>query len=106
MNIVWSPTALEQLDEIYDTIASERDVATASKWFFKIQDAVNNLAEYPLCGPRIPECVFEDHFTDLIGLRQLIVKPYRVVYETTDNVCNILAVLHTCRLIGLSNLGS
>jgi len=38
MNIVWSPTALEQLDEIYDTIASERDVATASKWFFMYSD--------------------------------------------------------------------
>ncbi len=40
MNIVWSPTALEQLDEIYDTISYERDVATATKWFLKINDAV------------------------------------------------------------------
>ncbi len=106
MNVVWSPTALKQLDEIYDIIASERDLATAAKWFFNIQDAVNDLEDFPLSGPRIPECAFEDHFTDLFGLRQLIVKPYRVVYEATDIACNILAVMRTSQLIGRSSLGS
>ena len=108
MNVVWSPTALGQLDEIYNTIVSERDIATATKWFLKIKinDAVGNLANFPLCGPRVPECAFEEHFTDFVGLRQLVVKPYRVVYEATDTVCNILGVMRACRLIGLSNLGS
>jgi len=106
MNVVWSPTALEQLDEIYDIIAYERDIATATKWFLKVQDAVNDLEKFPLSGPRVPECAFEEHFTDFIGLRQLVVKPYRVVYETTGNACNILAVMRTSRLVGLSSLGS
>ena len=30
MKIVWSPTALSQLDEIYDIIATERNIATAT----------------------------------------------------------------------------
>ena len=106
MNVVWSPTALGQLDEIYDTIASERDIATATKWFLKINDAVDNLVDFPLCGPRVPESAFEDHFTDFIGLRQLVVRPYRVVYEVACDSCNILAVLRASRLIGISNLGS
>ena len=106
MNIVWSSSALDQLDEIYDIIASERDVATATKWFLKISDAVDNLADFPLCGPRVPESAFEEHFTDFVGLRQLVVKPYRVVYEVTDTACNILGVLRTSRLVGLSKLGS
>lgn len=106
MKVVWSPTALEQLDEIYDIIASERDKATATKWFLKIRAAVDDLIDFPLCGPRIPECAFEEHFTDFTGLRQLVVKPYRVVYEATDGVCNILGVMRTCRLIGLSSLGT
>ena len=105
MNVVWSPSALGQLDEIYTTIASERDIATATKWFLKINDAVGNLKDFPLCGPRVPESAFEDHFTDFVGLRQLVVKPYRVVYESTDTACNILAVMRTSRLIGISNLG-
>ena len=48
MRVVWSPTALGQLDEIYNTIATERDVATATKWFFKIQNAAEGLAALPV----------------------------------------------------------
>jgi len=106
MNVVWSPTALGQLDEIYNTIASERDIATAVKWFLKINAAVDNLVDFPLCGSSVPECAFEKHFTDFIGLRQLVVRPYRVVYEVASNCCNILGVMHTSRLIGISNLRS
>ena len=104
MKIVWSPTALEQLDEIYEVIATERDTATASKWFFKIRDAVGILDSFPLSGPRIPENVFEDHFSDLTGLRQLIVKPYRIIYEVMDGSCNILGILRTSRLVGLGEI--
>ena len=106
MNVVWSPTALGQLDEIYNTIASERDIATATKCFLKINDAVDNLADFPLCGPRVPESAFEEHFKDFVGLRQLVVRPYRVVYEVTDTTCNILGVMRASRLVGISNLGS
>ena len=106
MNIVWSPTALDQLDEIYATIAAERDTATATKWFLKINDAVDNLADFPFSGPRVPESAFEEHFKDFVGLRQLVVRPYRVVYEVTDTACNILGVMRASRLVGISNLGS
>ena len=82
------------------------DIATATKWFLKINDAVDNLKDFPLCGPRVPESTFEEHFTDFVGLRQLVVKPYRVVYEATDTACNILGVMCASRLIGISNLGS
>ena len=106
MRVVWSPTALGQLDEIYDIIASERNIATAVKWFFKIQDAAGNLVDFPFSGPPVPECAFEEHFTDFIGLRGLVVKPYRIIYEAKDNVCNILGVMRTSRLIGLQSLGT
>ena len=105
MNVVWSPTALGQLDEIYDTIASERDIATATKWFFKISDAVDDLKEFPLSGPSVPECALEERVADFAGLRQLVVKPYRIVYEVVDDTCNILAVMRTSRMISISNLG-
>ena len=104
MNIVWSPTALEQLDEIYDIISSERDVATATKWFLKISDSVDTLADFPLSGQLVPERAFEEQFSDFKGLRQLVVRPYRVVYEATDSGCNILGVMRCSRLIGSSNL--
>ena len=54
---------------------------------------------------RFPECAFEKHFTDFVGLRQLIVRPYRIIYEAKDDVCNILGVMRASRLIGLQSLG-
>jgi len=104
MRIVWSPTALDQLDEIYNVITTERDTATAAKWFLKINDAVSNLAEFPLSGSSIPESILGEHFSDLVGLRQLIVKPYRVIYEVDDATCNILGVMRTSRLVNLESL--
>ena len=43
---------------------------------------------------------------DFIGLRQLVVKPYRIIYEAKGNVCNILGVMRTSRLVGLQSLGT
>jgi len=104
MRVVWSPTALDQLDEIYNVIATERDTVTATKWFFKINDAVSNLAEFPLSGSSIPESALGEYFSALVGLRQLIVKPYRVIYEVDDTACNILGVMRTSQLINLRAL--
>ena len=68
MKVIWSPTALGQLDDIYDTIATERDIPTAE-------------------------------------LRQLVIRPYRVVYEPTETTCDILGVMRSSHLIGRASLG-
>ena len=47
MKVVWSPTAIDQLDDIYAVIASERGDETAAKWFFKISGAVDKLVSFP-----------------------------------------------------------
>lgn len=104
MTVIWTPTALGQLDEIYDTIQSERDVATATKWFLKIEDAAAQLADFPLLGPPIPENALITTFPAFTDLRQLVVNPYRIIYETTASACNILGVMRCSRLIGLDNL--
>ncbi len=104
MKVVWSKTALDQLDEIYDTIATERDIGTATKWYFRISDSVANLSQFPMAGPLVPECAFAGHFSEFTGLRQLVIRPYRVVYEIAEQACNILGVMRTSRL--LDNSGS
>ena len=103
MSIVWSATALDQLDDIYSVITGECGAPVAGKWFLKICDAVDRLADFPLAGPEIPECAFADHFTSLKHLRQLVVAPYRVIYEVAGKSCNILGVMRESRLI--SGLG-
>lgn len=105
MTVIWTPTALAQLDEIYDTIQLERDTATAAKWFFKIEDAAAQLADFPLLGASLPEQVLSTTFPAFADLRQLVVSPYRIIYEPTDTCCNILGVMRCSRLIGTENLG-
>lgn len=105
MTVVWTPTALTQLDEIYDTIQQERDTATAAKWFFRIEDAAAQLADFPLLGPTLPEQALSATFPAFADLRQLVVNPYRIIYEVTDTNCNILGVMRCSRLIGTENLG-
>jgi len=43
-------------------------------------------------------------FHGFVGLRQLIVKQYRIIYKAQNDVCNILGVTRASRLIGLQSL--
>ena len=99
MTVVWTPTALAQLDSIYDTLLLERDTETAAKWFFKIEAAAAQLEDFPLLRSLIPECAFSEYLPEFTNLRQLIVKPYRIIYDATGECCNILGVLRCSMLI-------
>jgi len=103
MRAVWSPTALGQLDEIYNTISTERDVATTTKWFFKIQDAAEGLADFPEMGSVIPLACYAYPPANHERIRQVICNPYRIIYETVDNTNRILAVLHVRQMISASD---
>ena len=37
--------------------------------------------------------------------RQLVIRPYRVVYEPTETTCDILDVMRCSHLIGRASLG-
>ena len=105
MKVIWSPTALGQLDDIYDTLATERDIPTAAKWYFKIEDAVSDLEHFPMRGQPVPEKAFEQYYPEFAELRQLVIRPYRVVYEPTVTTCDILGVMRCSHLIGRASLG-
>ena len=105
MTVVWTPTVLAKLDEIYDTIQQECGTVTAAKWFFKVEAAAAQLADFPLLGPILPEQTLSATFPAFANLRQLVVSPYRIIYEATDTNCNILSVMRCSRLIGTENLG-
>jgi plasmid stabilization system protein ParE len=69
---------------------AQDSVARAEKTCGRILQAVDRLETFPLIGPEVPE--FESS-----GLRELIVRPYRVLYVTRENVCWIVAVVHGSR---------
>ena len=85
--ILWTGPALIDLRSIRDDITAEGRPAAAKRLAKRIRDAVLRLQAHPHSGRRVPE--FHG-----AGYREVIVNPYRVVYELARNKVVILRVWH------------
>ena len=69
----------------------ERDSPEAARRLAaKIRDRVNDLAAFPSSGRIVPEIGIERY-------REVIVRPYRVIYEIRENDLVILRIRHSRR---------
>ena len=88
MTIVWSPTAVEDLEHRRATI-EQYNPRAAAKVARAILRRVESLAEFPGMGKpgRIPHT------------RELVIPdtPFIVVYTTVEQTVQIVTVLHTAR---------
>ena len=99
MNIEWSPFALAQFNNILDEIEKAQSLDVALKWLDKIDSAVDALADFPLIGAPLQPVThkgFDDFFK---GLRQIVVPPYRIVYELKEDVCEVLFCQRTEQML-------
>ncbi|MCI0484997.1 MAG: type II toxin-antitoxin system RelE/ParE family toxin [Blastocatellia bacterium] len=87
MKIVWSPLALEMVDEIADRIAEE-SLEAAKVWLIDIFGAVDRLQEFPESGRVVPEVKHSN-------IREIIFKNYRVIYRVERKQVSILTVRHS-----------
>lgn len=95
MKIVWSPLALERVEDIARYIAEDNPDA-AVRWVDDLFVAVERLADFPKSGRMVPE----------VGsrrIRELIFGAYRVIYSTKDQV-DILTVRRSSQLLRMSEL--
>lgn len=93
VKVIWTDTAIQDLNDIGDYIAkdSERYAEITVQRLF---ESVDILEEYPKAGKMVPE--FEDEL-----LRELIRGSYRIVYQIiSDFQVEILTVHNCARLIG------
>jgi addiction module RelE/StbE family toxin len=85
MKILWSPTAINDLDSIRDYIARDSFLA-ARKITRRIQESVNRLINFPLSGRvgRVP------------GTRELVIPgtSYIAAYRIQGEEVQIASVLH------------
>ena len=94
--VIWSPEALDDLDEICRFIA--RDSPPASEAFARpVRAAVARLAVFPRSGRVVPEL-------GMGTLRELIVGSYRVIYRYSETEVEIATILHAAR--PLTDMGS
>lgn len=96
MRIVWSPLALERVEDIVQYIAEDKPGA-AVEWVDGIFDAVERLSDFPESGRVVPE----------VGgrrIREVIFGTYRIIYSVRDQV-DILTVRRSSQLLRMSEIG-
>src|SRR5947199_171319 len=96
MKIVWSPMALERVNEIADYIV-ENSVEAARVWLMDIFGAVDRLKELPESGRSVPE-------VKRPNIRELIFKNYRVIYRIERKQLAILTVRHSRQRLPLKEI--
>lgn len=87
--IIWSPEAVEDLTRIREYVARDSD-SYAAALMDRILGAIEQLAEFPRMGRRVPEIDDE-------AIRQLLVGPYRVLYRVRQESIHLAAVVHGAR---------
>ena len=91
--ILWTGPALNDLRSIRHYIAGDGRPQAAKRLARKIRQAVQRLVSHPGSGRRVPEFAGA-------GYREVIVAPYRIVYELTSSTVIVLRVWHGRRDLG------
>lgn len=91
MKVIWTAKAERQLDQIFEYIATDSELY-AYRLVNQIINRAESLAQFPKKGQEVPEYQRED-------IRQVIVKPYRVVYLLKDQTVEILSIVHGRQLM-------
>ena len=89
--ILWSPQSLRDLESIRAYIAGDSPTYAALV-VERIVDAVERLAAFPESGRMVPE-------RDSPDIREVIVRPYRVVYRVRPGRVEIVTVFRSSRQI-------
>ena len=93
MTVTWSPESLRDLEAIRDYVAQDSP-AYADLVVRRIFAAVKRLELFPESGRIVPE-------RNVPWLREVIVRPYRVVYRVRDNEHEVVTVFRASRLFNL-----
>jgi toxin ParE1/3/4 len=91
VKIIWSPYALTDAEEIAAYIARDSEIYAAGM-IRRIVECVEQLVAFPRMGRWLPE-FNEEH------IREVIVRPYRVIYRFEEERVVIAAIVHGARLL-------
>ena len=91
MKVHWTNNAIEHLVNIYEHIALNSPTY-AKRMVDRITRRSEQIGDQPLSGRKVPEYEYED-------IRELIEKPYRIIYRIKADQIDVLAVIHGARLL-------
>ena len=91
MRVHWTENAIKHLINISEYIAINSSTY-GRQMVDRITRRSEQIARHPFSGRKVPEYDAED-------IRELIEKPYRIIYRIRLNQIDILAVIHGARLL-------
>ncbi|MFH0909357.1 MAG: type II toxin-antitoxin system RelE/ParE family toxin [bacterium] len=93
MKIIWSPLAIDRVEEIAGYIAQDNPSA-AGKWAVAIFHRVKQIGAFPNSGRMVPEAHRQE-------LREIIYGNYRIIYRIDPRRVSILTVRHLKQILPL-----
>ena len=90
--VFWTPEARRRLRDIRDYIISQNAPNAAKKIIAILLSRTRQLEEAPLSGSKISDYPNND-------LRELLERPYRIVYRVTETQIEIISVMHYRQLL-------
>lgn len=86
MKVYWTLNAIKHLTNIYEYIALNSPTY-ARRMVDRITQRSEQISTQPFSGRKVPEYETED-------IRELIEKPYRIIYRLKQDQIDVLAVIH------------
>ena len=91
MRVHWTHTAIEHLLAIYEHIARDAPLY-ARRTIDRLTKRSEQIAAFPWSGRMVPEYEVPD-------IREVIERPYRIIYRIKTDQIDILAVVHGAQLL-------
>lgn len=91
MKIFWSPLAVDRLEDIFEYISKDNEVA-AKKMITKIFMRVETISKNPERGRKVPEANREE-------IREIFEGEYRIIYRVEPKKVSILSIRNFKQLL-------
>jgi addiction module RelE/StbE family toxin len=91
MRVLWTQNAIDHLTNIFEYIAFNSPTY-AMRMVDRITKRSEQIAEHSLSGRKVPEFDAED-------IREVIEKPYRIIYRIKPGRIDVIAFIHGARLM-------
>jgi plasmid stabilization system protein ParE len=91
VKIDWSDNAIKHLIAIHDYIAKDSTLY-AQRMVDRLTRCSQQLAVFPMSGRMVPEYGLKE-------IREIVERPYRIIYRLWPDRVEILAVIHGAQLL-------
>ncbi len=91
--VAWTRTAVRDLEELLDDVAADRGADQARRTYEHLRRAIASLTTMPRRCRQVPEL----RDLGLAEYREVVDRPYRLVFRIVDRQVVILAVLDSRR---------